>query len=709
MEENMRNTENTSTPRISFKIPSLWLLLSLGLLLGMTDPVHASKSFTVSLYTGIDLATEMTEQDRTMITLIIGKSGEISVISAPEIDPLFSFSPEIDLYFGVSLEAGRPLEVVGAHIDGMTVFDGLNGFDAITDDMLLAREFTAQSLSITSHDIVVLLVDDTYWMLGQGELSPDFTSVRFEYQQVEGTGPKPGGIPEPASYLLFGAGLLGVLGITRRKRKAIILKGAHIMKHVKIVLFTVLAVSLFVGTALAEEVDVQFLIIGHGYVRGENLSCASNCTKSYEVGSIVQLKAIPSPSSTFVEWKVNGESHDGIITIEKDTVVTAIFKLKTEVPTDDVTVSWYDSFGGKEYATIALDEMVIFFEEREQWGVTTEEEYKAAVQQVIRTFHPEAEITAEGTLNLVLKSPEPLEKEQWFNTLFSLQEMPYVQWAGPVLYYSPGESWSQVMVWNEIYVDFPASYTEDRIRTIEQEYGLVRIEPLSTPNTFAYQAVNPLEAIELANRLYESGQVEHAAPAISESAVPLSEPNDQYFKRQWHLCSPDGQDINVLSAWEKGYTGAGVVIAIVDDGVELTHEDLEPNRFPDKLNDPGNPDDDESYHHDFLEGDHDPIDNPDQDLLPGVSLDIPLPPECSFDACHGTPVAVISSARFNNDGIGVSGVAPFSLFIGYRIGMEHFSVPREIYEGLFAGGKDRVIDIYNNSWGYRRHTFRSRS
>lgn len=31
---------------------------------------------------------------------------------------------------------------------------------------------------------------------------------------------------------------------------------------------------------------------------------------------------------------------------------------------------------------------------------------------------------------------------------------------------------------------------------------------------------------------------------------------------------------SVLSAWNLGYTGAGAVIAIIDDGIEVTHPDL---------------------------------------------------------------------------------------------------------------------------------------
>ena len=35
-----------------------------------------------------------------------------------------------------------------------------------------------------------------------------------------------------------------------------------------------------------------------------------------------------------------------------------------------------------------------------------------------------------------------------------------------------------------------------------------------------------------------------------------------------------GYDINVESAWRKGFTGKGVVVTILDDGIDHTHPDL---------------------------------------------------------------------------------------------------------------------------------------
>ena len=38
-----------------------------------------------------------------------------------------------------------------------------------------------------------------------------------------------------------------------------------------------------------------------------------------------------------------------------------------------------------------------------------------------------------------------------------------------------------------------------------------------------------------------------------------------------------GYDMNVIPAWREGITGKGVVVTILDDGLETDHPDLEKN------------------------------------------------------------------------------------------------------------------------------------
>ena len=89
-------------------------------------------------------------------------------------------------------------------------------------------------------------------------------------------------------------------------------------------------------------------------------------------------------------------------------------------------------------------------------------------------------------------------------------------------------------------------------------------------------------------------------------------------------------DINVEAAWAQGVTGEGVNVAVVDDGMYHTHEDLRDNV-------------DSSRNHDYT-----------------GNGDIYRPLEH-----HGTHVAGLIAARDN--GIGVRGVAPRATVYGYNL------------------------------------------
>lgn len=54
---------------------------------------------------------------------------------------------------------------------------------------------------------------------------------------------------------------------------------------------------------------------------------------------------------------------------------------------------------------------------------------------------------------------------------------------------------------------------------------------------------------------------------------------DPLFEQQWFLNhgAVDGSDMNVLGAWERGYTGKNVVVTILDDGIQVNHPDLAQN------------------------------------------------------------------------------------------------------------------------------------
>jgi len=156
------------------------------------------------------------------------------------------------------------------------------------------------------------------------------------------------------------------------------------------------------------------------------------------------------------------------------------------------------------------------------------------------------------------------------------------------------------------------------------------------------------------------------APATRQQAT-RSIPNDPLFSKQWHLQNTGqtggtaGEDARLPGAWNST-TGTGVVIGIVDDGLQGSHPDLSPNFRADL-----------SY--DFNGDDADPT--------PGTGDD------------HGTSAAGVAAARGNN-GIGVSGSAPNAGLAGIRL-IAATTTDEQEASGLSHRPQD--IDIYSNSWG----------
>ena len=136
---------------------------------------------------------------------------------------------------------------------------------------------------------------------------------------------------------------------------------------------------------------------------------------------------------------------------------------------------------------------------------------------------------------------------------------------------------------------------------------------------------------------------------------PISDP---LYGCQWHLNNRDNLDINVEDVWAEGIKGEGVNIAVVDDGMDYTHEDLADNV-------------DISRNHDYTGGG-----------------DI----HHSFEH-HGTHLSGILAARDND--IGVRGVAPRATLYGYNLLRDATDLNK-----ADAMARNRVTTaVSNNSWG----------
>ncbi len=132
-------------------------------------------------------------------------------------------------------------------------------------------------------------------------------------------------------------------------------------------------------------------------------------------------------------------------------------------------------------------------------------------------------------------------------------------------------------------------------------------------------------------------------------------PNDPLAPQQWHL-----RAVKAMEAWSHAAGGREVVVAVMDTGVQLFHEDLRgriwtnPKEIPDNgLDDDGNGFVDDIHGWNFVQGHN----NPTAELVP-LPQEGCLPDEASRGyEDHGTHVAGIIGATTGN-GRGIAGLAP---------------------------------------------------
>uniref|UniRef100_A0AAX7U8J0 P/Homo B domain-containing protein n=1 Tax=Astatotilapia calliptera TaxID=8154 RepID=A0AAX7U8J0_ASTCA len=78
--------------------------------------------------------------------------------------------------------------------------------------------------------------------------------------------------------------------------------------------------------------------------------------------------------------------------------------------------------------------------------------------------------------------------------------------------------------------------------------------------------------------------VQRRVKRISRSSDHMQDFSDPVWNRLWYIQCSDSKacqsHMNIAAAWRRGYTGKGVVVSVLDDGIEREHPDLKPNYDP---------------------------------------------------------------------------------------------------------------------------------
>jgi subtilisin family serine protease len=168
----------------------------------------------------------------------------------------------------------------------------------------------------------------------------------------------------------------------------------------------------------------------------------------------------------------------------------------------------------------------------------------------------------------------------------------------------------------------------------------------------------------------------------------LAAPNDSLYSEQWNLT-----EIRAEKGWAVTTGSSDVTIAIIDDGVEYSHEDLRDVIWsnPNEISGNGIDDDEDSLWYgspladdsigwDFIDNDNDPSPTP----FPGHS------------SVHGTACAGMASATRDN-GVGLAGVAGGSVSGRPRLAVVRGNIYSNIEDAVEYCWR-KHFDVISMSW-----------
>ena len=320
-------------------------------------------------------------------------------------------------------------------------------------------------------------------------------------------------------------------------------------------------------------------------------------------------------------------------------------------------IYWYEGATRKQ-AWLAQDEFALFPAKPAQSRETA--------AMLIDDIEAGATILDSSRFLIHARAPRRMSLTQIKDMLRSAERSALTKRAAPVYYGSRDrDTYSRLIPTGEIIVRFDPSLNGVQIAALEKEYGLGRIKTFPfAPGTYLYSADAALESVSLANQLVETESVIFAYPNWLRKRSLRAVPDDPLFPDQWHLENTGlkqgtaGEDVNILSVWDTYRGTTDEVVAVVDDGLEIGHEDLAPNILA-------------GQSWDYLDDNNDPTGGE-----------------------HGTSVAGVVAARGFN-ALGVSGVAPLAGMVGYRL----LGAETDANEADALTRNAELVDIYSNSWG----------
>ena len=278
------------------------------------------------------------------------------------------------------------------------------------------------------------------------------------------------------------------------------------------------------------------------------------------------------------------------------------------------------------------------------------------------------------------------------NILKDMRADPGVKVVGQPLYLLRSEV--PLILTDEFVVKFKPNVAQSQIEQFnsKNDVELVKESPhVKNKMVLRVTSTSGKNALQMANYYYESGLTEFSHPNFIVHTEERFTPDDPQYPQQWHLNNTgqrgglDDADIDAEEAWDITTGSSDIIIAVIDSGVQIQHEDLEPNQFTNTLEIPDNGiDDDGNGYIDDVHGwnFYNDTGNTDRGGL----------------SSHGTCVAGVAVARGDN-GIGVSGVCPNCALLPIARGSTV-----DDHADSFDYAVSMGAHVITNSWGYWLNT-----
>ena len=143
---------------------------------------------------------------------------------------------------------------------------------------------------------------------------------------------------------------------------------------------------------------------------------------------------------------------------------------------------------------------------------------------------------------------------------------------------------SRIYLTDRLTVQFIPALKPEAIEAITQPLGMTLVKAITgLPNAFVFEVskTSPENPVKIANVLIQRPDVMVAEPNIVVEAQAHYRPKDPQYSKQWHLNHTGGNELTSGShvfaeqAWDITRGSRSIVVAVTDDGMDLTHPDFQ--------------------------------------------------------------------------------------------------------------------------------------